>query len=663
MNEKLRKLMRSTPVGLILNLAVVYLAYFICRIAFILENFDLVGEGLSWPAFLTVCAGGFRFDSSAIFYTNCLFILLYILPLHWKEGRRWWNAMTKWLYVGVNALCVIINLGDSVFFETRMQRSTMATVTEFKGEGNLLSIIGVEVVSHWYLLLLSALIIFGFIRLYRWPADPGRPLWRYYLTNSLSLVVIGFLSVCGMRGNILFLSATRPISVGYAQRFVEKPVQTGAVLNTPFALLRTLGEVTMAEPHYFSEEELDAIYSPVHVPADTLVERKKNVVILIVESFAQEFIGGLNTDLDGGTYKGYTPFADSLLTVSAHWRDGFANAGFSIDAPPAVLASIPRMNRPFVVSPYSLNDINSIASLLKPMGYESAFFHGADNESLGFNAFPRHAGFDRYYGQNEFYADSRFGGKSEFDGTWGVWDEPFLQFFAQTLTTMPQPFLATVFTLSSHHPFRIPDKYADVMKDEGLFPLHKCIRYADYSLRRFFDTARRQPWYDNTIFVLTADHGSSKRTHAEYKNDVGGFRIPILIFDPSGELPRGQLPGIAQQTDIMPTVLNYLGNKRPYVAYGIDLFATPADRTWAFNWDNIPQYFKGDYVIQFAGEEVSGLFNYRADPLLKNNLAGKGLETEASMKRDAQAIIQSFMHRMNTNAATAVVEPLKPKND
>ncbi len=652
--DRMKKWAGSTPVALLINLFWIYVAYGICRVAFLFENWATFCDSITWSSFFTMCVGGFRFDSSAIFYTNALLILLCLLPIPPKEEWKWYQGFMKWYYVVVNGLCVTINLADSVFFSYRLQRSTMSTLTEFRGEGNLWKIGGIELVSHWYFVILVAVIIYGFIRLYRRADKAGRPRWRYYVTNVVTLGVMGFVAVCAMRGNVFFLSATRPISVGFAQRFVNRPVETGIVLNTPFALIRTVGEVAMAEPHYFTEAELDKIYSPVHIPSDTVKANGKNVVILIVESFAQEFVGGLNKELDGGTYKGYAPFADSLLNVGAYWEQSIANSGFSIDAPPAVLASIPRMNRPFMVSPHSLNNINSIATELKPLGYSSAFFHGADNESLGIHAFTQHAGFDSYYGQNEFYADPRFGGKSQFDGTWGVWDEPFLRFFAAKITEMPQPFVAAVFTLSSHHPFNVPEQYRDSLKDEGLFPLHKCIRYTDMSIRKFFETASRQSWYKNTIFILTADHGSSKRTHDVYKTDIGGFRIPIIIFDPSGELPRGRQEGIAQQIDIMPTMLNYLGVKKPYVAYGKDLFNTPSAGMWAFTWDHIPQYVKGDYLLHLDSETgaVVAFYNYCKDPLLKNNLAGKGLPQEAEMLRDSKAIIQSYIHRMNANDVT-----------
>ena len=295
---------------------------------------------------------------------------------------------------------------------------------------------------------------------------------------------------------------------------------------------------------------------------------------------------------------------------------------------------------------------NSIAPELRNRGYATAFFHGADNESLGFSAFTRQAGFEEYYGQDEFYADPRFGGKAEFDGTWGVWDEPFLQFFCAKLSEMPQPFVGAVFTLSSHHPFKVPEKYAGRFTDEGKHELHKCNKYADFAIHEFFESARKQPWFNNTIFVIVADHTSSKRTHAEYKAHMGDFLIPILFYDPSGELPRGRQKGIAQQIDIMPTLLNYLGYDRKYVAFGKDLLNTPAEETWAFNWNDLPTYIKGDYILTFDGEQVISLYNFRTDPFMNNNLKGRGLPEEEDMTLHVKAVLQSYLSRMNEDNAT-----------
>lgn len=644
---------KTTIFSVAVNLLWVYLLYEACRLIFLWLNWTTLGESMSWSVFLSALEGGWRFDSSAIFYTNSLYILLALLPLHIKEGRKGYQAVMKWIYVVINSFCLLINLADSVFFEFRGQRTTMAIFREFGNESNIGSIIGVELLNHWYLIPIFALMVFALIKLYRKPSGaPQKPLWRYYVRRVAILAVTALITVSAMRGNVFFLSATRPISVNFAFRFVDKPVEAGLVLNTPFSLIRTVGQIVMSTPQYYTQEHLDKIYTPIHTPSPQTETQKKNIVILMVESFAQEFIGGLNKELDNGTYKGYTPHTDTMLDSCMYFETMLCNTFFSIDALPAVTASIPRFERPFVVSPHSLNHINSIASELKNIGYTSAFFHGADNESLGFSAFTRQAGFDRYYGMNEFNADSRFGGSAEFDGKWGIWDEPFLQYFCATISEIPQPFLATVFTLSSHHPFRIPDKYVDTFPDEGIFPMHKCIRYTDYSIHQFFESARKQPWFNNTIFILTADHSSSKRTHAEYKTTVGDYRVPILIYDPSGHLPRGQQKGIAQQIDIMPTVLNYVGYDRPYVAFGKDLLNTPAEESWAFAANSIPTYFKGDYVMTFDGTNVVSLFNFREDPLEQNNLAGSGLDIETEMLREVKAIVQSYLTRMNSDQLT-----------
>lgn len=263
--------------------------------------------------------------------------------------------------------------------------------------------------------------------------------------------------------------------------------------------------------------------------------------------------------------------------------------------------------------------------------------------------FSRQAGFDKYYGIDEYCEDPSTGGMKDFDGTWGIWDEEFLQYFCHKINEMPQPFVASVFTLSSHHPFAIPERYRAKFPDEGKYPLHKCIRYTDNALRRFFDEARKQPWYNNTIFVLTADHASSKVTHDEYQTAMGHFRIPILFFDPSGKMPRGTMPGIAQQSDIMPTLLDFMGYDKPFISFGKSMLSTLAGDTWAFNWDNVKQYIYSDYLMQLQGDKVTAIYNYKTDPLLRKNLAGSLGNLEEKMRQHALAIEQSFFTRASTS--------------
>lgn len=174
--------------------------------------------------------------------------------------------------------------------------------------------------------------------------------------------------------------------------------------------------------------------------------------------------------------------------------------------------------------------------------------------------------------------------------------------------------------------------------------IHKCIRYTDNALRRFFDTSRKQPWFKNTIFVITSDH-TNLSDHAEFSSDIGGFCSPIIIYDPSGDIKSGMRDAIAQQIDIMPTILGYLGYDEPYVGFGCDLFHTPANETWAINYLNgVYQYCKYGYVMQFDGQRVIGMYRLE-DYLMRNNEVGH-VAVQDKMERECKAIIQSYMDRM-----------------
>lgn len=642
------------PLSMMLNLALVYVAYGICRIAYLLENWSTFAPNLTWGAMAEILRGGWMFDTSAILYTNALYIVMMILPLHWKETAVW-QRVARLVFIVFNGLCVAINLADTVYFKYTGRRTTVTVFSEFGNEGNMGKVVAVEFMRHWYLVLLAALVVYGLWRLYVSP-EKGvpeglrRPVrWRkmaaYYGVNTLFLVLFVPLCVCGMRGGAT--TAVRPITISNANQYVDRPLEAALVLNTPFSLIRTFNKQIFTVPDYYSPQELERIYSPVHTPRADAAERKKNVVVLIVESFGREYIGGFNKWLDDGKYKGYTPFTDSLMRHSATWMYSYCNGRKSIDGMPSILSGIPMFVEPFFLTPSSMNDVSGIAGELKNKGYYSAFFHGAENGSMGFQAFARTTGFTDYFGRTEFNEDKRFRGDDDFDGTWAIWDEPFLQFYALKMSEFRQPFVSAVFTASSHHPYAVPEEYKDVYPEEGIV-IHKCIRYTDNALRHFFETARRQPWYENTLFVITSDH-TNLSDHAYYQTDLGGFCSPVIFFDPGGGITPGMRDGIAQQTDIMPTVLSYLGYDRPYVAFGCDLLATPAADTWAVNYLNgIYQYVKGDYLLQFDGRNTKAVYRYRTDSLLKENLVGHVAE-QGQMEREVKAIIQQYMTRMVEN--------------
>lgn len=617
----------SQTLAVLWNVLLVYVVYMIGRLAYYVENLQYFNF-----SFDTI-RGGLLFDTSAIVYTNALWIVLMLLP--WRMDKP-----CKWLFMTVNGLALAMNLADSVYFQYTMRRTTSTVFSEFSNEGNLGSIFGTEFLNHWYLVLLFAIIMFALWRLYAIPQ-------RYHKANLATFLIAIPLCIAGARGG--FTGAVRPITISNANQYAQRPTDAALILNTPFAILRTIDINEFTIPDYFDNEaELEAIYTPIHnaIRTNSTNFSKKNVVILIIESFGREYIGALNHDLDGGQYKGYTPCVDSLIAHSTTFRYSFCNGRKSIDGMPSILSSIPMFIEPFFLTPASMNDYTGLAGILAEEGYQTAFFHGAQNGSMGFEAFAKKTGFQYYYGRTEYEAAH---GTDDFDGTWAIWDEPFFQYYAEEMSKMKQPFMTAIFSASSHHPFAIPDKYKQQFPEEHL-PIQKCIRYTDMALGRFFATARKQPWFQNTIFVLTSDH-TNQSDHAEYQSDLGGFCSPIIIYDPSQ--PEGHIEDkVAQQIDILPTVLGMLRYQKPYFGFGIDVLNTPTDETWAVNYLNgIYQYVRYGYVLQFDGTNIKGIYKLD-DRIMLHNLVGK-VPQQSQMERELKAIIQQYMMRMTKNRLTS----------
>ena len=630
------------------NLLIAYGAYFLARIIYFCENYSFFSQGLSFSCIMEMMRGALVFDTSAILVTNIPYFVLMLFPLHFKETISY-QKLCRFIFLLINGLALAINLCDAVYFRFTMRRTTTTVFSEFSNEGNLGGIFMTETLRHFYLVILFVFIVWAMYRLYRLSplASHHSPLkwWHYDLATLLSLAAFAPFVVAGIRGG--FTTAVRPITISNANQYVNRPIDAALVLNTPFSLYRTIGKAVFVVPDYFRDAaEMDAVYSPVHVPNDSVPMMKKNVVVLIVESFGREYIGALNRTLDNSRYQGYTPHVDSLIAKSITFSHSYCNGRKSIDGMPSILSSIPMFVEPFFLTPASMNHVSGIASLLAGEGYQTAFFHGAQRGSMGFQAFARSTGFQAYYGREDYDADSRFGGDDDFDGMWAIWDEPFLQYYATKMSEMKQPFMTAVFTASSHHPYVIPEKYKDVYPEEGII-IHKCIRYTDMALGRFFQTASRQPWFKNTIFVLTSDH-TNLSDHQEYQTDLGGFCSPIIIYEPgvTDSQPEVQQK-IAQQIDILPTVMGRLHYPKPYFGFGIDVLNTPAEDTWAVNYLNgIYQYVKHGHVIQFDGQKTKAVYALTDSLMQHNLLTSHPSPLTSEMEREVKAIIQQYMSRM-----------------
>lgn len=624
------------------NILLLMAIYSLSRLFFFFINSDLYPE-VSTAHLVEMLLGGMRFDLTAVLYLSSVYLVLALLPLPLKvRNHRVYQTITRLFYLIPNAIGILVNCADMVYVRFTDRRTTCTFFAEFQHDSNLGTILLQSLWQYWYVTLfaLAAIAILISCSTKSGSLNPqpsilnilskrGRgdtsPLF-YYLRETLLLCLIAYFTVIGIRGG--FGRYTRPITISNALQYADRPQETAIILNTPFSLMKSLENETYRNPHYFERQDLEQIMSPIHRPDERAQEKRLNVVVLILESFSKEYIGFYNNpSFKGGIGRGsLTPFLDSLLAQSVTYTYSYASGRKSIDAMPSVLSSIPMLIEPYVVTPYATNEVSSLADCLNRKGYTTAFFHGAPNGSMGFQAFARAAHFNRYYGMNEY------NGEDAFDGTWAIWDEEFLQFFAHTMDTLPQPFLTTVFTASSHHPFKIPTRYEGHFP-QGTIPLHQCVAYTDFALRRFFEYASQQPWFDNTLFVLTADH-TNQLTTPEYRNTRGLFAVPIAFYSPARLAPDVRSQSAVSQIDIMPSVLNFLGYDKPYFAFGEDCLTQPKKHPWAVIY-NHP-------LFEILSPESEVVLNERTP----------ANEEEEVMLQYLKAFIQQYTDRMINNQLT-----------
>ena len=625
------------------NLLLVMVLYTISRLFFFWVNVDLY-PNVSVSHLLEMLAGGLQFDLTALLYLNSLYLLFVLLPLPSTiRNHHNYISTAKWAFWVPNILGFIVNCMDIVYVRFTDRRTTCTVFTEFQNDGNLVSIIWQSMWQYWYVTLFGIALLTLLILCTRkqWLVATPQKTWVYYTAEIVLMLATIYFIVIGIRGG--FGKYTRPITISNAMQYTNTPQETAILLNTPFSLMKSLENTMYIHPHYFNDEEIEELFSPIHT--DEIEENGRlgqvNVVVLILESFSKEYIGFYNQHIDG--YNGFTPFLDSLLSQSVTYTHSFASGRKSIDAMPSVLSSIPMLIEPYIVTPYSTNAVSSLAACLKEEGYATAFFHGAPNGSMGFQAYARSAGFEQYLGMDEY------DGIEAFDGTWAIWDEEFLQYYARSMNQMKQPFMTAIFTASSHHPFRVPKQYEGVFP-RGTQPIHQCVGYTDYSLREFFAYAKQQDWYENTLFVLTADH-TNQVSLPEYATAKGIFEVPIAFYSPRWNQGNLQIQGAVSQTDIMPSVLAYLGYSKPFFAFGEDILTQEKKHPYAVCYNHpVYQLLSDSLLLQFDGKEVCAVYNHQNDPMLQYNIAEQTNTQE--METFLRAYIQQYIYRLTTNQLT-----------
>ena len=616
-----------------------YLFYFIARVLFFTFNTHLFAVDSIWTL-LKLCYYGMAFDTTALLYINSLFILLSVLPLTVNTRPAFQKGMAI-LYFVTNLLAYATNFVDIIYYRFSQVRSTKATLDVLADENNKKLLFTHFSEAYWYVIIIFILCSVCWVWLYKQvKLKPAAVTDKkvYFLSSIVSFLLILTLVIGGIRGD--FAHSTRPINMVDAYKHITVPNQGDIVLNTPFAVFRTLGTNNYKLQHWTDEAYINTDIKPIK-QYSTKPAAKPNVVIIILESMAREYWGSMNRDVNIPGFKSYTPFLDSLSNSSLIFTNAYATGRQSIHAVSSVIAGIPSFQNAFTSSPYAKQNIQSVVSVCDSMGYQTSFFHGAANGSMGFQGFGSILGYKNYYGRTEYNDDK------DFDGIWGIWDEHFFPFMGRTLSSQKQPFMATLFTLSSHDPYQLPEKYKARFKG-GPLAIDKCVQYTDNSLRIFFNYAKTQPWFNNTIFVITADH-TSQTYYPEYSKQVNRFAVPILFYSANSAYNlKGVRTDLASQMDIYPTLVDLIGYNKPFRSWGRSLVSNlPDEQPRVINsTGNIYQFMQGNYTYLFDGKNFTGIFAV-ADKGLEKNLmtAQPNAEMQKGMQ-DCKALIQDYADRI-----------------
>ena len=303
-----------------------------------------------------------------------------------------------------------LNFVDLIYYKFNFSRTTVSEWDVIEHESNLPQMFGRFAISYWHVFLLFFLVAALWMFLYKKVKVQTKPYAKslpvYLLSSVVCFLIMATLMVGGIRGD--FKYSTRPINLVDANRHVSKIQHADFVLNTPFAIIRTFNKKTFKKVVYdLPKSVVDSLVQPIKTYKKT-IPNKPNIVVFITESYSREYMGAFNDPKKIKDYVGYTPFLDSLATKSLIFNNAFANGRKSIHGMSSVLAGIPSFKDAFTSSPYANQDMESVVSILNEEGYDTSFFHGAPNGSMGFLGFSNILGFDNYYGKTEFNNDFLF---------------------------------------------------------------------------------------------------------------------------------------------------------------------------------------------------------------------------------------------------------------
>ncbi len=499
---------------------------------------------------------GIRFDIAAILLVNSPVIILSFI----STQKSFFLFFERLLFILLNSIAILVAVDDFELFHFMGKRLSydLFVITD-----DIFDQLPQLILNFWYLPLFSilfGLVFYHFDRKY-FPTQIVRTTW---LSHFAGVFLLGF-SFIGIRGGL------QHKSINVQSAFVQGKNELGhLVLNSPYHFLRTLKNEPKKKLQFFKndDEAKTIILNSREFRENFIGKENANIVLIILESFSSEYIE-----------KGYAPFLKELINKGAYFNQHLANGRRSIESLPSILCGLPSLlTEPISKSIYSGNKFSCFPKHLKKAGYTNYFFHAGARGTMGFESYTLANGFDKYFSREDY-------GDKDFDGTWGIFDLPYLQYVSEKISEIKGPFLAGVFTLSSHQPYKIPEEFKGKFP-KGNLEIHESIGYTDYSLRKFFESIENKSWFKNTYFIITADHSQKVETK-KYSNIVGRYRVPLLITGPG--ITGQNKVRVTQHSDIPKTVLDLLEIGGDLPATSVSVFNE--DKGAAINFADGATYF------------------------------------------------------------------------
>ncbi len=663
MDERFRRICRyAAPPGAILFFAAIFLiaAFFLTflRLGFLLKHADLA-RGIPCSTLLRSFVIGARFDAVVLSYLLTPLLILSFLPSVSIDRLKSVRVIILIILLACFGLVFFLSLVDIEYFGAMGTRMSQWALEYLDEPDMVWYTMKSGYPLAFYLLLWAAITaLFAFLMI-----KASGKLLRKKTKEKVGIRLAYF---------ILFLAL---LFVGARGRWRLSPIDWGLAYFSPHGFANQLalnGVYTLGKSYwenyrherkgspdrfhfYTSSEALSTVQSLLTIPRERLADslhslarwyypkptssekRDHNVVIILLESWLARYVGAL------GGKPAVTPNFDSLARQGVLFERFFATGTRTNRGMVSVLCSFPSQPGRTIMKQFSANHpFRSLPRILKERGYRSALIYGGDLQFDNMEGFFRNQGIEKFVGEYDFPSDTRL-------GKWGVPDHVVFQRANQELAKFgDQPFLGIILTLSNHEPFLLPSPEFEIFSQEVLhYDYLNAYHYSDWALGQFLRQARTQPYFDNTVFVLVADHGKFMESQSDFPLDR--FHIACLIYAPHilGPTPC-RISTVASQNDLVPTILGILGKPTLHESWGRDILALPeGDKGLAIMLDgDIMGWVEGlHFFVERIGASCS-LYDTYADSLQQNDLRSELPGVADKLKKQERSFLQLSLEMM-----------------